>query len=337
MAPGACTAQARQRRASSTPGAVSAPVGQAGRQARHAPQPGRSGSSGARAASVSTAPSTYQEPWPGSRIVVLLPYHPTPARAAAARSTRALSSARTTARCPAPRSTPAPAPRAGRRGKAPRRRRPQVAEGADHQAAGARQRPGGIARASGVAVGELHRAGEAGRLALLKGLARLGERLGRRDAHGGEAAVEARLPDPLAKGVVRHVWDERRRPSPTGVSTSTWGAPAVPAAARGRLGLGGGRRLAGGSPPADASGPSPPAGAADELASDPGTAGAGGAGERPGGRGALNRRGCSGGGGGAGSSAPTWASVEANRSSGVMLPAAKSTSHSAREGRRLWT
>ena len=105
--PGACTSAARQRRASSTPGATSAPVGHAGRQRRHEPQPSATGSVAAGSgASVRTDPRTNHEPRPGNRTLVFLPYQPSPARVAASRSTSALSSASTRVRQPSASSRP---------------------------------------------------------------------------------------------------------------------------------------------------------------------------------------------------------------------------------------
>ena len=105
--PGDCNCHDRHRRASTTPSATIAAVGQASTHRRQVPQPSGTGSSpvgcdgSVRSASVSTAPSTNQLPLPGSNRLELLPNQPRPARYAAARSTRALSSASTTARHPA--------------------------------------------------------------------------------------------------------------------------------------------------------------------------------------------------------------------------------------------
>src|SRR5438067_2993696 len=116
-APGACTRWARQRRASRTPGETSAPVGHAGKQRRHEPQPSATRvADTSRGASVTTDPKTNHEPLPGRSRLVFLPYQPRPARNAASRSTRALSSASTRLRHPLATSSAATAPSAARRG-----------------------------------------------------------------------------------------------------------------------------------------------------------------------------------------------------------------------------
>src|ERR1035437_5035865 len=121
--PGACTNQARHRRASRTPGETSAPVGQAVMQQEQLPQP-LPWASGVRpwsraepepepwaepdpepwaepnGASVTTLPSTNHDPRPGSNSKEFLPNQPSPARCAAARSTNALSSLMMVARQP---------------------------------------------------------------------------------------------------------------------------------------------------------------------------------------------------------------------------------------------
>ena len=95
----------RQRRASSTPSATIASVGQASMQARHSPQASQAGCSGeacagAISASVISAPSTTHDPWRRVMASVFLPNTATPARAAASRSTWPLLSTCTTKRLP---------------------------------------------------------------------------------------------------------------------------------------------------------------------------------------------------------------------------------------------
>jgi len=76
-----------QRRASSTPGATNALVGQASRQARQVPQRSASkGRSGARSASVNTTPMKVNEPRSGSISIMFFPIQPSPARCASSRS-----------------------------------------------------------------------------------------------------------------------------------------------------------------------------------------------------------------------------------------------------------
>src|SRR5437764_6119519 len=88
--PGAWRRWARQRRASSTPGATSAPVGHAGRQRAQLPHPSATGMATGKVASVTTEPRTNQEPSSGRSTLVFLPYQPRPARTAASRSTKRL-------------------------------------------------------------------------------------------------------------------------------------------------------------------------------------------------------------------------------------------------------
>ena len=107
MLPSAWTTQARHRRASSTPGATRAPVGQAVRQRVQGPHPA-AWSAGATAspgvavngASVTTEPSTNHEPCPSTIRRVFFPNHPSPARCAAALSTSPFWSQTTVARHP---------------------------------------------------------------------------------------------------------------------------------------------------------------------------------------------------------------------------------------------
>src|SRR5437763_11647517 len=80
--PGAWRRWARQRRASSTPGATRAPVGQAGKQRVHVPHPSATGIATGSVASVTTDPSTNHEPCSGSSTFVFFPYQPSPARTA---------------------------------------------------------------------------------------------------------------------------------------------------------------------------------------------------------------------------------------------------------------
>jgi hypothetical protein len=96
--PGRWAHAARHRSASSTPGVARAPVGQAGRQAEQAPQSRSTGWSGSTSASVITDPITAQGPIPPISTIVFLPHQPSPARTAAARSTRRLSSHKISAR-----------------------------------------------------------------------------------------------------------------------------------------------------------------------------------------------------------------------------------------------
>ena len=84
---------------------------------------GRRRRRGGSGASVTTEPSTNQDPAPGRSMLAFLPYHPKPARTAAARSTRALSSATTRARQPSSVRCSATHPRAARKdGSGPPRR-----------------------------------------------------------------------------------------------------------------------------------------------------------------------------------------------------------------------
>src|SRR5262249_59341897 len=93
---------------STRPGATIAPVGQPSMHLVHAPHPSPTAAfSTASSASVTTDPSTTHEPWPGTSTLAFLPYHPSPARTATARSTSALSSATTRATYPSSRKTDA--------------------------------------------------------------------------------------------------------------------------------------------------------------------------------------------------------------------------------------
>ena len=81
-APGACTSQARQRRASTTPGATMAPVGQPSRQRRHAPQPSATGAGRRRQRRVgddrARARTTTAEPGQQQVGVLAVPAEPGP-------------------------------------------------------------------------------------------------------------------------------------------------------------------------------------------------------------------------------------------------------------------
>ena len=73
IAPGACVQYERQRVESSVPGSSSAP-GRAGVDAeRHEPQSSSSGSERSISASVTSVPSTTQEPWRRVISIVFLP------------------------------------------------------------------------------------------------------------------------------------------------------------------------------------------------------------------------------------------------------------------------
>ena len=73
IAPGAWLQYERQRVESSVPGSSSAPVGQASMQSRHEPQSSASGSERSISASVTSVPSTTQEPWRRVISIVFLP------------------------------------------------------------------------------------------------------------------------------------------------------------------------------------------------------------------------------------------------------------------------
>ncbi len=91
-----------QRRLSSTPGAMRAPVGHATMHRVQAPHDLREGSVGGSSTSTSIAPSRTQDPSSGVRMLVFLPYQPRPARAATARSTTGPLSTLTLARTGSP-------------------------------------------------------------------------------------------------------------------------------------------------------------------------------------------------------------------------------------------
>ena len=95
--------QARQRRASTTPGATMAPVGQAGTHREQVPHPSGTGAvaTSLTGASVRTDPRMNQLPAPGISRLAFLPNQPRPARWATPRSTRWFWSDTTQARQPA--------------------------------------------------------------------------------------------------------------------------------------------------------------------------------------------------------------------------------------------
>src|SRR5579885_1427331 len=76
-----------QRVLSNTYGATNAPVGQACRQISHLPQVDFNGSSGSSARLVTISDRKTHDPQPCVKIFVFLPYQPSPARSATARST----------------------------------------------------------------------------------------------------------------------------------------------------------------------------------------------------------------------------------------------------------
>ena len=71
--PGACVQYERQRVESSVPGSSSAPVGQASMQSVHEPQSSSSGAERSISASVTSVPSTTQDPW---RLVISIVFLP---------------------------------------------------------------------------------------------------------------------------------------------------------------------------------------------------------------------------------------------------------------------
>ena len=75
-----------QRVASIVRSPRNAPVGQTSTQARHAPHDVRSGGSGSSSSVVTISPRNTAEPRPCTIRLVCLPIHPSPARAAKARS-----------------------------------------------------------------------------------------------------------------------------------------------------------------------------------------------------------------------------------------------------------
>ena len=204
-----------------------APVGQPSRQRRHVPHPSATGSGdGPRSAVVSTDPRRNQLPRPGNRMLAFLPYHPSPARWAAARSTRLFSSADTIARWPAvaedPRDLGEDRPQPGvvvgpgvpgDPGLGSRRRvghRRGMVDRPDDEGPTAGECHGGIGRARRVPVRELHAAVQAGGPSFLEHGSRAVERLRTARPDGVEPRRAADVHHPLAEPEIGCIRSDRR-------------------------------------------------------------------------------------------------------------------------------